>query len=529
MNLSKWFRGIRGKLSAIILGATVCIMALNIVTYTASHSVTRSIDSITKIRMPSIRGLEAMNEGQTAVMQTLGLIERSEGKKEELEKLYKRYEEKRNQIKTGFKLYEPLPQSVDEEQEYKGTFLRVWKDWEDASDAYVNAEKAGRHEEAAKYYLVFNNAFTPSETSLGKIIGINYKNAEVDRVNAEDASSNMIQMTISLGLIGTMFVIIFSVILASKMTKALSQIASQLDHSSDEIASASSQVASAAVQLSQSATEQSASLEETSASLEEINSMIAKSSENAQETSSNSIRSQQKAEDGRTVVGKMLNSMEQISESNNAIMSQVNESNFQMTEIVHVIQEIKNKTKVINEIVFQTKLLSFNASVEAARAGDQGKGFAVVAEEVGNLAQMSGNAAKEISEMLDKSVFKVESIVKDTKEKVEKLVELGKIKIDEGMNVSKQCSEILDEIVQNVSQVASLSKEISGASKEQALGVDEVNRAMGQLDAVNQQNTAASQEAASAAEELSAQTQSLKGIVNELIFTVEGNVRNHAA
>jgi methyl-accepting chemotaxis protein len=78
-------------------------------------------------------------------------------------------------------------------------------------------------------------------------------------------------------------------------------------------------------------------------------------------------------------------------------MNQINYSNEQMSEIVKVIQEIETKTKVINDIVFQTKLLSFNASVEAARAGEQGKGFAVVAEEVGNLAQMSGNAAKEIS------------------------------------------------------------------------------------------------------------------------------------
>lgn len=100
----------------------------------------------------------------------------------------------------------------------------------------------------------------------------------------------------------------------------------------------------------------------------------------------------------------MIHSITEISESNDRIMSQVADGNRKISEIVQVISEIGNKTKVINDIVFQTKLLSFNASVEAARAGEHGKGFAVVAEEVGNLAQMSGNAAKEISDMLNGSV-----------------------------------------------------------------------------------------------------------------------------
>jgi methyl-accepting chemotaxis protein len=214
--------------------------------------------------------------------------------------------------------------------------------------------------------------------------------------------------------------------------------------------------------------------------------------------------------------------MDEISQSNESIMAQINESNQKMGEIVRVIQEIGNKTKVINEIVFQTKLLSFNASVEAARAGEHGKGFAVVAEEVGNLAQMSGNAAKEISDMLDGSISKVDFIVNETKSKVEHLVAQGKGKVESGVRVARQCSDVLNEIVHNVSKVSTLSQEISQASKEQAQGVTEINKAMGQLDTVNQQNTTTSQEASTSAQQLSSEAVILKGIVEDLVYVVQG-------
>lgn len=203
-------------------------------------------------------------------------------------------------------------------------------------------------------------------------------------------------------------------------------------------------------------------------------------------------------------------------------MQQINQSNEQMTDIVRVIQEIGNKTKVINDIVFQTKLLSFNASVEAARAGEHGKGFAVVAEEVGNLAQMSGNAAKDISSMLGESIQKVEAIVQDTKVKVESLVAQGKGRVEAGVNVARQCGEVLNEIVSDVTSVSGMAKEIASASQEQSIGISEINKAMGQLDQVTQQNASASEHAASAAQKLSTQAESLQRSVVSLVGTIEG-------
>lgn len=338
------------------------------------------------------------------------------------------------------------------------------------------------------------------------------------QTSGADAIKLIIGVIVIFGSAGLIAAFVFS----NALTKTLKEISDALDDSSTQVSSAAGQIASSSEELSQAATEQAASLEETSASVEEMSSMITINSENATKASGNSMGSQKQAERGQKVVSEMVQSMAHINESNNNIMNQINSSNEQMSEIVKVIQEIETKTKVINDIVFQTKLLSFNASVEAARAGDQGKGFAVVAEEVGNLAQMSGNAAKEISDMLASSVHKVEGIVNETKSKVEVLITEGREKVRIGTRVAEECGEVLAEIVTNVASVTTMASEISNASMEQSKGIQEITKAMGQLDQVTQTNSATSEEAASAAEELSAQADSLKNQVLTLVAVING-------
>lgn len=323
-------------------------------------------------------------------------------------------------------------------------------------------------------------------------------------------------------LICALFGLSVAFIFSTKLARQMNHVIDSISASSKEVAAASNQIAKSSDELSQASTEQATSLGQTAASLEEITAMIAKAAESATSTEKSSSVSQNKAEEGRRAVDQMLSSIEEISQSNEEIVNQVNHSNQQMSEIVRVIQEIGTKTKVINEIVFQTKLLSFNASVEAARAGEHGKGFAVVAEEVGNLAQMSGNAAKEISDMLDGSISKVESIVKESKSKIESLVDSGKQKVEIGIDVARQCSTVLDEIVSNVTQVTTLSLEISQASREQAQGVGEINKAMSQLDSATQQNSSTSEQTASAAAQLSGQASALKSAVEELVVVIRG-------
>lgn len=350
-----------------------------------------------------------------------------------------------------------------------------------------------------------NEGFMASDTKL----------AEDEYVSARNSVVVIVIVAIVLGLGLATFVL-------KAVAKSINEVVRVLTDGSSQVTHAAQQIASSSEELSQSTTEQASSLEETASSIEEMNSMVQKNADNAKRTSELACSSNESAEKGKNVVRDMIKAIDDINESNNTIKNQIDESNQKISDIVQVIAEIGNKTKVINDIVFQTKLLSFNASVEAARAGEHGKGFAVVAEEVGNLAQMSGNAAKEISAMLDGSIQKVEGIVNETKTKVSSLIHDGRDKIEAGIKIAQECETVLTEIVENVSSVTQMANEISTACQEQATGVQEITKAMSQLDQVTQANASTSEEVASSAEELSGQAESLRSAVTVLVKTIHG-------
>jgi methyl-accepting chemotaxis protein len=251
--------------------------------------------------------------------------------------------------------------------------------------------------------------------------------------------------------------------------------------------------------------------------------MVGKNSDAAQNSKNESAKSQKASARGKQSVEEMLASIQEIGRSNREIMEQMEDSNKEFSEIATVIATIGERTKVINEIVFQTKLLSFNASVEAARAGEHGQGFSVVADEIGNLASMSGKAATEISSILDQSISKVGNIITNNQSRIKVLVETGKEKLSIGIKTAYKCDMVLDEILENVSKVDSMVMEIATASKEQSKGVQEITSAMSQLDQANQQNTNISQNSSVAATELSKQALELEHVASELVALIEGS------
>lgn len=309
---------------------------------------------------------------------------------------------------------------------------------------------------------------------------------------------------------------------STRLSNQLTNLAMRLAQGSSEISDAANQVADSSSKLSDSVSEQAAAIQETAASIDEVSAMAKKSADNAGQASGISQESRDAAERGQKAINDMVAAIEEINSSNSQIMAQVESGNRQISDIVKVIADIETKTKVINDIVFQTKLLSFNASVEAARAGEHGKGFAVVAEEVGNLAQMSGNAAKEISSMLESSIRTVDGIVSQTKSQVDRLIGESKTRAEAGNAVARRCSDALENIISSVQQVDGMVGEISSASNEQALGVSEVNKAINQLDRSTQQNATVAQSAASAAGQLTAQSANLNTVVQRLLGLVNG-------
>ena len=232
-----------------------------------------------------------------------------------------------------------------------------------------------------------------------------------------------------------------------RMQESLTRTVSAVRRGVDEINVGSREISAGNTDLSSRTEEQAASLEETAASMEQLASTVKQNADNARQANQLAASASDVAERGGSAVSEVVTTMQAISASSRKI-----------SEIV----------SVIDGIAFQTNILALNAAVEAARAGEQGKGFAVVAGEVRSLAQRSAQAAKEIKGLIEDSVGKVGA----------------------GSQQVERAGATMQEIVASVKRVTDIMGEISAASEEQSSGIDQVNRAVSQMDEVTQQNAA---------------------------------------
>jgi methyl-accepting chemotaxis protein len=325
---------------------------------------------------------------------------------------------------------------------------------------------------------------------------------ETNRISNE----NLNNLTRSIILISSFILValFIGMALAFIITKAimrpLNRAVDGMKNVTELVSSASEQLSSAAQQLSSGANEQASSIEETSSSLEEMDGMV-----------QNNLSSINKTNDLINVVSLSCQQSGQCMESLQGSMQEILQSNAEIEKLVKFIAEIGEKTKIMDEIVFQTKLLSFNASVEAERAGEHGRGFAVVAQEVGNLAQMSGQAAREIAKIVNDSICNAETITNDNKRKV-----------ITGSNFASETVKSLKEIMQATDTVTQNAGHILTASQEQASGIKQINTAISALDKATQQNASIAEETASTSEELASQTIVLNDLVMDLARLIDG-------
>lgn len=282
--------------------------------------------------------------------------------------------------------------------------------------------------------------------------------------------TNQISVIVSLLvlIVGT----VFSWITLNRLTESLKKIIVRVTDDSGSVASIASKVKSSADTLSESVSRQGAAIQETVSSMQEISSMISRTTEQSK-TSNDETR-------------KLVQSMEDLKETNR---------NLQQLE--STFKSIESKTKVINDIVFKTQLLSFNASIEAARAGAHGKGFAVVAQEVGKLAELSGSAAKEINGLLSDSDSQIRDTVEQTSERIERF--------EAALN-----------------QVSMATESINQASYEQENGVQQTNVAMDQMDGATQENSANAEELMKISDDLQDNSRNLQAATRDLNQIVAG-------
>lgn len=400
-----------------------------------------------------------------------------------------------------------------DEKHLHAEMKKAWEDFKEVGARVIDLYKSGTADDKKKIISIFlkecpekAKAFSDTIKALNNFYRERIKSHH-KQASSQAGFSNLV--TAGLTLFALVFGLILGVILSSSTVNELKQIASDLMGNANEVSGTASDLTSSSESLSSAADEQSEAIQKTAASIEQIRSMVQRNSDTSVESATLSSQSKDEAIQGQESVNEMIQAMKDIDESNQKIKDEVDGGNRRIAEIVQIIQEIESKTKVINEIVFQTKLLSFNASVEAARAGENGKGFAVVADEVGNLANMSGKAAQEITSILSQSVNKVNEIVKDTSLRVGTMMDQSKSKVEHGSRVAEACGEVLGKIVHNADELSRAVESISTASKEQAMGVTEIAKAIQQLDAATQTNLQEIKHTTSSASSLGEQVKSL--------------------
>jgi methyl-accepting chemotaxis protein-1 (serine sensor receptor) len=262
----------------------------------------------------------------------------------------------------------------------------------------------------------------------------------------------------------------------AKMQASLVQTVQTVRSGSESIASATKEIAAGNIDLSSRTEEQASALQETASSMDELTGTVKQNADNARQASSLAANASEIANKGSRVVAQVVGTM-----------GEINQSSAKIADIITIIEGI----------AFQTNILALNAAVEAARAGEEGRGFAVVAGEVRSLAQRSSAAAKEIKGLIDTSVERVQT----------------------GTSLVDEAGRTMNEIIGAVQRVTDIMGEIAAASEEQSSGIEQVARAVTQMDEVTQQNAALVEEAAAAAQSLEDQAGKLRQAVS--VFQVD--------
>jgi methyl-accepting chemotaxis protein len=510
---------VKAKLSLLLVIAVGALLAIAWSGWSGLRMATDDIKELGENRMPSILGLEMVNEGQTAVRSTnlsTAIFENDYKAHDKFAEIFKKRKEVWDRIEKGWKIYEPLPQTKEEEVLWK-QFEKEWADWKNG-DNKVNGliEGLSKNKSEAEqkalfvsfYKMLEDNApnFRKAEDTLGKIVDLNVKLGEETAKQSKAEAGNSLNIMVAVIIVSLIVLILMGVfilrsllnqlggepayvtdvvkqvadgdltvridlkandktsMLASirAMVDKLAQIIGEVNTASEALNNAAGQVSQTAQSLSQSSSEQAASVEETTASIEQMTASINQNTENAKVTDGMATKSSTEAAEGGAAV----------------------------KETVEAMKQIAGKIGIIDDIAYQTNLLALNAAIEAARAGEHGKGFAVVAAEVRKLAERSQVAAQEIGQLASSSV-----------------------------GMAEKAGKLLDTMVPAIKKTSDLVQEIAAASQEQSAGVGQINGAMGQLNKATQQNASASEELAATAEEMGGQSTQLQSLMS--FFKVE--------
>ncbi len=477
-----WFKKMKVG-SKLILGFTLMIVVtacLGLVGYRSATVINNGLHDIFSQRLPSIDYLiEADRDLQQALVAERSMIF-ADVKSDTFKGLVADYEENLEQADERWDKYKALA-ATPEEKAIISRYEQQRAEWKELSRRVVDGRlEDTRQGRSLALDLTLGEAKDKFEEMRGfidQLTELNLKMAD----KAEQGAAKTYRSTTGLLLSifgGALLLGIFLMwAIGRGVTRPLKSVIQGLTGASDQVASASSQVSSASQSLAEGASEQAASIEETSSSLEEMSSMTKKNAENAKEAQSMMKEAGQIVEQANANLNEMVGAIEKITASSS---------------------ETGKIIKTIDEIAFQTNLLALNAAVEAARAGEAGAGFAVVADEVRNLALRAAEAAKNTSDLIEGTISAVQS----------------------GNELTQKTKEAFQANTEIAMKIGGIIDDIAAASQEQSEGIDQVNKAVADMDKVTQQNAGSAEESASSSEELTAQAEQMKGMVDQLVVMV---------
>ena len=477
------------------------LLGVGVLAYLSTQTLSKDVDVLGVTYLPAIRNMtlvDMMHDGIRANVYR-AIVHSGTKDEKELADIKEEGEKFRTNIKAYLENIEKLP--------LKPRIRKSIEPLKPTIEEYVKASSevaaiaiSGKPVAAIEALGKFNELFEKLEKELevvGTAISKDAQEAKDFAIRDGRRYLNVVVGTVAL-CFGLGFIVVLWTILSFR--RSLAALVSQIDQEANAVAGASKSVSHSSHDLSSATSQQAAAIEETASSMEEMSSMLSQTSQQASRSLGVAETGQQSARTGREVIAKLKSAMDEVYAANS-----------KLDTLEKLITEIKEKTLIINDIVSETRLLSFNASIEAARAGAQGKGFAVVAEEVGKLAAMSGKAADEIRRLLDSTTDQVRDVVKGTQERVT----IGKRVSDECETAFTTMGDTLDKIAESINL-------ISNAAREQEIGVNQTNKAMNEMDRATQHNAQSSETLTAQAGALAAGAQNLQSVIKALETTIFG-------
>lgn len=379
--------------------------------------------------------------------------------------------------------------------------------YQDSNEIFMKIVDENKIEEAEKLLTSDNeNLFKSLIEKVHGLSDSSFKGSLESRKKSDDATAYAEKKITILLIINFIFSIFVAWLFGRGATKKVSQVVSNLHSETNFLSQTTQQMTNLSQELADSSKEQVDSVHKSASSLNEISSMIQRTHSNIKQCLNLSHLAIDVAQDGRMTVDQMIKDMNAITEANH-----------QLNEIAKVINEIDAKTNIINDIVFKTQLLSFNASIEAARAGQHGRGFSVVASEINNLAVLSGNSAHEISTLVGSSQTRIKTSLEQIQGR-----------ISQASRVTEEVRKSFYQIVEHVETINTQVGSMENAIQQQEVGIQSTNVAIQVIERTANQNNSTSDKTFETSKSLVKENQSLNSITGELSRLIFGNNKNNS-